>query len=65
MSLSYFTPNFNAIATYPVTESDIQEYHRNLERPDQVIANIEKYIHVAFAVLKKEKVVDRVFEMVS
>jgi hypothetical protein len=46
-------------------ESDIQEYQRNLERLDQVLTNIEKYIHFAFAALKKEEVVGRLFKMVS
>jgi len=41
-----------------------QEYRRNLERLDQLLANIETYIHVAFATLKKESVVRRVFSMV-
>ena len=30
-------------------ESDTQEYRCNLERLDQVLVNIEKYIHFAFA----------------
>ena len=50
-------------ATIP--ESEIQEYRRNLERLDQVLSNIEKYIHIAFAALKKEDVVERMFFMVS
>ena len=55
-------PNFDRVASIP--ESDIQEYHRNLERLDQVLVNIEKYIHLAFAV-KKGEVVERLFKMVS
>jgi len=50
-------------ATIP--ESEIQEYRRNLERLDQVLSNVEKYIHIAFAALKKEDVVERMFFMVS
>jgi hypothetical protein len=54
------------MATFgPNPESDIQEYYRNVERLDQVLVNIEKYIHFAFAVLKKEDVVERMFKMVS
>ena len=61
-----FLPDFDGVAGYPtIPENDIQEYHRNLERLDQVLANIEKYIHVAFAALKKEDVVLRMFTMVS
>ena len=45
-------------------ESEIQEYHRNVERLDQVLANIEKYIYFAFAVLKEE-IVERMFTMLS
>jgi len=47
-----------------VPDSDVQEYHRNLERLDQVLASIEKYVHIAFAALKKEDIVRRMFEMV-
>ena len=48
-----------------IPESDTQEYRRNLERLDQVLVNIEKYIHFAFAALKKGEVVERLFKMVS
>jgi hypothetical protein len=48
-----------------VVESGIGEYTRNLERLDVVLANIEKYIHIAFATLRKEDVVRRMFTMVS
>lgn len=59
-------PDFDGVASGPtVAECDIQEYHRNLDRLDQVLMNIEKYIHVAFAVLNNEDVVQRVFDMVS
>jgi len=58
--------DFDGIAGYPpIPESEIQEYRRNLERLDQVLANIERYIPVAFAALKKEEVVQRMFHMVS
>jgi hypothetical protein len=57
-------PNFDRVAS-TIPESDIQEYQRNLERLDQVLVNIEKYIHFAFAALKKEEVVGRLFGMVS
>jgi hypothetical protein len=57
---------FDGVAAYPtIPESDIQEYHRNLARLDQVLGNIEKYIHIAFAALKKEDVVQKMFLMVS
>ncbi|KAH9958566.1 hypothetical protein BC827DRAFT_554469 [Russula dissimulans] len=61
-----FSRDFDGVAGYPtIPESDIQECHRNLERLDQVLANIEKYIHVVFAVLKKEDVVHRMFTMMA
>ena len=59
---------FDGVADNPgptASESEIQEYRRNLERLDQVLSNIEKYIHIAFAALKKEDVVERMFFMVS
>jgi hypothetical protein len=63
---SLFGPEFDGVAGYPtIPKSDILEYHRNLRRLDQTLANIEKYIHVAFAALKKEDVVHRMFTMVS
>jgi hypothetical protein len=59
-------PNFDrVIPVQSIPESDIQEYQRNLERLDQVLVNIEKYIHFAFAALKKGEVVERLFKMVS
>jgi hypothetical protein len=59
-------PNFDRFThIQPIPESDIQEYQRNLERLDQVLVNIEKYIYFAFAVLKKGEVVQRLFKMVS
>ena len=59
-------PNFDRITPIqPIPESDIQEYQRNLERLDQVLINIEKYIHFAFAALKNGDVVQRLFKMVS
>jgi hypothetical protein len=59
-------PNFDRVThIQSVPESDIQEYQRNLERLDQVLVSIEKYIHFAFAVLKKGEVVQRLFKMVS
>jgi len=48
-----------------VPDSDVQEYHRNLERLDQVLSNVEKYIHIAFAALGKGDVVRRMFEMMA
>ena len=68
MSLIGFrlAPNFDRVASIqPTQESDIQEYRRNLERLDQVLANIEKYIHFPFAAMKKGDVVERLFKMVS
>jgi hypothetical protein len=59
-------PNFDRITPIqPIPESDIQEYQRNLERLDQVLVNIEKYIYFAFAALKNVEVVQRLFKMVS
>jgi hypothetical protein len=59
-------PYFNGVAEYPlIPEGDKQEYYRNMEHLDQVLFNIEKYIHLAFAVMKKEDVVERMFTMVS
>ena len=58
--------DFDEIVVYsPIPESDIQVFRRNVEHLDQVLSNIEKYIHYAFAVLKKEDVVERMFTMVS
>jgi hypothetical protein len=48
-----------------VAESEIGEYTRNLERLDMVLANIEKYIHIAFAAMRNEDVVRRVFTLVG
>ena len=59
-------PSFDRVPLIQsIPESDIQEYQRNLERLDQVLVNIEKYIHFAFAALKKEEIVERLFNMVS
>jgi hypothetical protein len=52
-------------ASIPESDSDVQEYRRNLERLDEALCKIEKYIHVAFAILKKEDVVQRMLTMVS
>jgi hypothetical protein len=58
--------DFTGVAGGPtIPESDVPEYHRNLERLEQVLMAIEKYIHIAFAALKKEEVVTRMFTMVS
>ena len=60
------TSGFDGVAGYPsVPDSEIGEYIRNLERLDMVLGNIERYIHVAFAALRKEDVVRRMFTMVS
>jgi hypothetical protein len=66
-SLIYFrlAPDSDVVSYPPIPESDIREYHRNVEHLDQVLANIEEYIHFAFAALKNEEVVERVFIMVS
>ncbi|KAH9178377.1 hypothetical protein EDB89DRAFT_2239613 [Lactarius sanguifluus] len=53
------------VASSPVPESEIPEYIRNLERLDMVLANIERYIHIAFAALRKEDVVRRMFNMMA
>jgi hypothetical protein len=58
--------DFYGDASYPTfPKGEIREYHRDLERLDQALGNIEKYIHIAFAALKKEDIVQRVFTMVS
>lgn len=63
---SYFpTSGFEGVAGSPVPENEIPEYIRNLERLDMVLGNIERYIHIAFAALRKEDVVRRMFTMVS
>ena len=46
-------------------ESELQEYIRNLEHLDMLLERIEEYIHLAFAALRKEDVVRRMFGMVS
>jgi hypothetical protein len=61
-----FSADFDSVAGYPtMPESDIQEYHHNVECLDQVLASMEKYIHIAYAALKNEDVVQRMFTMVS
>ena len=62
----FLAPDSNGIVSHsPVPESDVPEYRRNLERLDEALCKIEKYIHVAFTILKKEEVVQRMFTMVS
>ena len=59
-------PDFNGVVDYhPILESDKQEYYSKIEHLDQLLFNIEKYIHLAFAVTKKEDLVERMFTMVS
>ncbi|KAH9958561.1 hypothetical protein BC827DRAFT_1269411 [Russula dissimulans] len=54
------------LAGYPtIPECDVQDFHRNLVHLDQILANIEKYIHFSFAALKKEVVVRRMFSMMA
>ncbi|KAI0293836.1 hypothetical protein BC826DRAFT_1014493 [Russula brevipes] len=54
-----FSRDFDGVAGYPtIPESDIQEYHRSLERLDQVLASMEKYIHL-------QDVVQRMFTMMA
>jgi hypothetical protein len=68
MFLTHFplSLDFDGVAGYPpIPESKTQEYCYNLECLDQVLANIKRYISVAFAALKKEDVVQRMFHMVS
>ncbi|KAI0297271.1 hypothetical protein B0F90DRAFT_1740642 [Multifurca ochricompacta] len=61
-----FSHKFDGVAGYPtVPDSDIKEYNRNLERLDLVLTSIERYISFAFAVLKKEDVVRRMFTMMA
>ncbi|KAH8981615.1 hypothetical protein EDB86DRAFT_2975264 [Lactarius hatsudake] len=60
-----FNHSFDGVASSPVPESEIPEYIRNLERLDMVLSNIERYIHIAFAALRKEDVVRRMFNMMA
>jgi hypothetical protein len=63
---SRLVPNFDRMASIQsIPESDIGEYRRNLERLDQVLVSIEKYIPYAFAALKNGEVVQRLFKMVG
>ena len=62
----HLAPVFDVATSHAlIPESDIPEYYRNVDRLDQVLSNIESYIHFAFAVLKREEVVERMFTMVS
>ncbi|KAH9012696.1 hypothetical protein EDB85DRAFT_2037195 [Lactarius pseudohatsudake] len=58
-----FHHNFDGVA--PVPESEIPKYIRKLEHLDMVLGNIERYIHIAFAALRKEDVVRRMFNMMA
>ncbi|KAI9451041.1 hypothetical protein BJY52DRAFT_1419286 [Lactarius psammicola] len=61
-----FNRSFEAVAGYPpIPDSEIQEYIRNLERLDKVLNKIERYIHIAFAALKNEDVVRRMFTIMA
>ena len=60
-----FPSGFDGVANCTVPEIEIQEYVRNLERLDMVLENIEEYIYIAFAALRKEDLVQRMFAMVS
>ncbi|KAH9057856.1 hypothetical protein EDB87DRAFT_975637 [Lactarius vividus] len=60
-----FNHSFDGVASSPVPESDIPEYIRNLESLDVVLGNIERYIHIVFAALRKEDVVRRMFAMMA
>ncbi|SRR6266404_4040465 len=62
----FLISGFEGVAGYPqVPETETQEYDRNLQHLDLVLGSIEKYIHVAFAVIRKEEVIRRMFTMVS
>jgi hypothetical protein len=54
-----------AVASLSVPESDVGEYGRNLDRLDKVLGSIEQYIHIAYASMKKDDVIRRVYHMVS
>lgn len=61
-----FNCSFDRVDGYSqVPDNEIQEYIRNLERLDMVLGNIERYIHIAFAALRKEEVVRRMFAMMA
>jgi hypothetical protein len=59
---------FDGVAVVSVSvpsESDVAEYGRNLDRLDKVLGSIEQYIHIAYASMKKDDVIRRVYHMVS
>ncbi|KAF8274769.1 hypothetical protein EI94DRAFT_1695884 [Lactarius quietus] len=60
-----FNHNFDDVIGPQVPESEIQEYTRNLEHLDTVLGSIERYMHIAFAALRKEDVVRRMFAMMA
>ncbi|KAH9057853.1 hypothetical protein EDB87DRAFT_1628559 [Lactarius vividus] len=60
-----FNYSFEGFVGSPIPDSEIPEYIRNLERLDMALVNIERYIHIAFAALKKEDVVRRMFTMMA
>ncbi len=59
------TSGFEGVAGSPVPDIEIRQYIRSLRRLDMVLGNIERYIHIAFAALREEDVVRRMFTMVS
>ena len=60
------TSGFEGVASYPpVPGNEIHEYIRNLDLLDMVLDNIERYKQVAFAALRKEGIVRRMFHIVS
>jgi hypothetical protein len=58
-------PDLEEVAGYSVLDSDLPEYRRNLDRLDKVLSNIEQYVHLVYATLKKEDVASRICTMVS
>ena len=57
---------FDEIPGYPpVLDDEVQEYNQDLEHLERMLGDIEEYIHIAFASLRKEEVVRRLFTMVS
>jgi hypothetical protein len=55
----------DGVSGYSVSESDIPEYRQSLDRLDMVLAHIERYIHIAYATLKRDAFVRRMYTMVG
>ncbi|KAH9012698.1 hypothetical protein EDB85DRAFT_2037224 [Lactarius pseudohatsudake] len=60
-----FNHSFEGVYGTPVPDSEISVYIPSLERLDMVLGNIERYVHIAFAALRKEEFVRRMFTMMA